>query len=198
MAEQTTEPQATEPNENKPEWLVKTEKLEEAVKQGLGVQVVFKSNDETDCEPQLATEKVADTSWPTVVEEPPKSFQNPKYIWTGAFRGWIDNNIVAQGKEIEQIKDDVKSLNDYKDTQTKQAQNDSKKVDSLQAVVMTSNGMLGQLVQKMTALGKAVTQVGDAVTALSNKTQPTEPAQPTKPSQASQVTNTTQAEGSNK
>lgn len=73
MTEETNAPtQGTEPEQQasftKPEWLVKTEKLKEAVKQGLGAQVVFRSDNNVDCEPQLASEPQSTTVYPTVVE----------------------------------------------------------------------------------------------------------------------------------
>lgn len=142
-----------------PAWKIKADKLKEAVKQGLGKQVVFKSTDTNPCEPVLVSENMANNNYPFVVEEP-VGFIAPKFEWNSN-NGWIETANIEQGKELIQIKADVKALQDtaevLKSTSETLKQNqdqaktekviNNKKIDQVIQLVTMTNMQVGKLMQ---------------------------------------------------
>lgn len=106
-AEQST--QATETASFVPAWQAKSDKLKEAVHQGYGVQVVYKSTNEEPCEPTLVTEVQASNNYPFVVEEP-VGFVTPKFLWNGTTRGWIETASIQQGKDLATAQNNIAKL----------------------------------------------------------------------------------------
>ena len=101
--------QATETTSFVPDWQAKSDKLKEAVQQGYGVQVVYKSTNEEPCEPTLITEKQASDNYPFVVKEP-VGFVAPKYLWNGTTRGWIETASIQQGKDLATAQNNIVKL----------------------------------------------------------------------------------------
>ena len=64
-------------------------------------QIGYISNDDTDCEPILLSEKHESNVWPIVVEAP-DGLVNPKYDWTKHI--WIENDPNSQGAQIKALK----------------------------------------------------------------------------------------------
>lgn len=155
----------------KPEWLVKTEKLQEAVKQGLGAQVVWKSDDQTDCEPELIGEKHDASIWPLVIEEPPINFRKPKMMWHGPFRGWIDNDVVEQGQQIMSLDQNIKDLRQKQNDVSQSLLKDHKQTATLQGLVINSNSMIGAVVGQMGKFSAAITKMSDAFNKLNANVQ---------------------------
>lgn len=105
----TQSAQAAEPASFVPAWQVKSDKLKEAVQQGYGVQVVYKSTNEESCEPTLVTEGQASDNYPFVVEEP-VGFIAPKFLWNGTTRGWVETASTQQGKVLAEAQNKIAEL----------------------------------------------------------------------------------------
>lgn len=168
--EQSTADKPAE-SEQKPDWLIKTEKLQEAVKQGLGTQVVWKSDDQTDCEPELVGEKHDTSLWPLVIEEPPVNFRKPKMMWHGPFHGWIDNDVVEQGQQIMSLDQNIKDLQRKQNDVSQSLLKDHKQAATLQSLVINSNSMIGAVVGQMGKFSAAITKMSDAFNKLNANVQ---------------------------
>ncbi|MFR4967909.1 MAG: hypothetical protein ACLUDD_04815 [Lactobacillus kalixensis] len=92
-----------------PAWQTQADKLEKAVEQGFGVQVVYKSTAENPCQPVLLSEKQETTSYPYVVEKP-EGYIAPKFDWYGTDRGWIEAYSEQQGKDLAAIKQEIATI----------------------------------------------------------------------------------------
>lgn len=183
MADETqvTEAQATEPATTDtfvPAWKIQSDKLKKAVEDGAGVQVAYTSNNQVDCEPVLLTEKKDKTEYPTVVEEP-VGFIDPKYVWFGEHKGWIEGASEAQGKRISNLEASLNTMKQSVQTTTEN-QNDAKEEnDKLVAQVKSDNDST----QKQ--LAQLVTMVS---TMMASSNAPASPANGTQPTQATQAT----------
>lgn len=189
---QATQPaqtaQATETASFVPAWQVKSDKLKEAVQQGYGVQVVYKSTNEEPCEPTLVTEGQAYDNYPFVVEEP-VGFVAPKFLWNGTTRGWIETASIQQGKVLAEAQNNIAELQQQVtdfgktagqvETVNKQVQAEETEFTNAITALKQSSQETSSAIQ--TQLGQLVTMVSSL--AVANKSE----AQTTAQSTASQA-----------
>jgi hypothetical protein len=64
-------------------------------------QIGYISNDDTDCEPILLSEKHESNVWPIVIEAP-DGLVSPKYDWTKHV--WVETDANSQGAQIKALK----------------------------------------------------------------------------------------------
>lgn len=171
-----------EQNQFKPAWVEKAEKLEKAVEQGFGVQVVYKSTAENPCEPTLLSEKQEASVYPNVVEKP-VGFIAPKFDWYNS-HGWIETFSEKQGKDLADMKDQIdamqKNFTTMQKTNADQAKDNAdlaKKVESMEqtatAAQQTTNQQLAQIITMLSM------QSANSATKATTPASPTQATQPT-------------------
>lgn len=167
------ENQATEPATTDtfvPAWKIKADKLKKAVEDGAGVQVAYTSNNQVDCEPVLLTEKKETTEYPTVVEEP-VGFIDPKYVWFGTHKGWVEGASKAQGKRIADLESKVSDMKKNVIQISKYQENAKEENSKLVAQVKNDNASTQQ------QLAQLLTMVSTMMAASQGAAQPA-PANP--------------------
>ncbi|WP_303865169.1 hypothetical protein [Alkalibaculum bacchi] len=189
--------QATEPASFVPAWQVKSDKLKEAVQQGYGVQVVYKSTNEESCEPTLVTEEQASDNYPFVVEEP-VGFIAPKFLWNGTTRGWIETASIQQGKVLAEAQNNIAELQQQVtdfgktagqvDTANKQIQADETEFTKAITALKQNSQETSSAIQ--TQLGQLITIVSSLAAANKSEAQTTAQSTASQPAEA-QATATT-------
>lgn len=189
---QPTQPvQVTETASFVPAWQVKSDKLKEAVQQGYGVQVVYKSTNEEPCEPTLVTEGQASDNYPFVVEEP-VGFVAPKFLWNGTTRGWIETASIQQGKVLAEAQNNIAKLQqqvtDFGKT-AGQVDNANKKIQADETEFTNAITALKQNSQEnssaiQTQLGQLITIVSSLATANKSEAQTTAQSTASQPAEA--------------
>ena len=172
--------QATETASFVPAWQVKSDKLKEAVQQGYGVQVVYKSTNEESCEPTLVTEEQASDNYPFVVEEP-VGFVAPKFLWNGTTRGWIETASIQQGKVLAEAQNNIAELQQQVtdfgktagqvDTANKQIQADKTEFTNAITALKQNSQETSSAIQ--TQLGQLITMVSSLAAANKSEAQTT-------------------------
>ena len=189
--------QATEPASFVPAWQVKSDKLKEAVQQGYGVQVVYKSTNEESCEPTLVTEEQASDNYPFVVEEP-VGFIAPKFLWNGTTRGWVETASIQQGKVLAEAQNNIAELQQQVtdfgktagqvDTANKQIQADETEFTKAITALKQNSQENSSAIQ--TQLGQLITMVSSLAAANKPEAQTTAQSTASQPAEA-QATATT-------
>lgn len=189
--------QATETASFVPAWQVKSDKLKEAVQQGYGVQVVYKSTNEESCEPTLVTEEQASDNYPFVVEEP-VGFVAPKFLWNGTTRGWIETASIQQGKVLAEAQNNIAELQQQVtdfgktagqvDTANKQIQADKTEFTNAITALKQNSQETSSAIQ--TQLGQLITMVSSLAAANKSEAQTTAQSTASQPAEA-QATATT-------
>jgi hypothetical protein len=189
--------QATETASFVPAWQVKSDKLKEAVQQGYGVQVVYKSTNEESCEPTLVTEEQASDNYPFVVEEP-VGFIAPKFLWNGTTRGWIETASIQQGKVLAEAQNNIAELQQQVtdfgktagqvDTANKQIQADKTEFTNAITALKQNSQETSSAIQ--TQLGQLITMVSSLAAANKSEAQTTAQSTASQPAEA-QATATT-------
>lgn len=206
QATQATQPaqtaQVAEPASFVPAWQVKSDKLKEAVQQGYGVQVVYKSTNEEPCEPTLVTEGQASDNYPFVVEEP-VGFVAPKFLWNGATRGWVETASIQQGKVLAEAQSNIAELQQQAtdfgktvgqvDTVNKQVQADKTEFTNAITALKQSSQETSSAIQ--TQLGQLITMVSSLAAANKSEAQTTVQSTASQPAEAqATATNASSAE----
>lgn len=184
---QSTEPKSDQVTDLKPKWLIEYEKLQKIVAQDPTLQIVFKSDRDDNCVPQLSTKKMTTDNYPLVVEAP-IGFWAPQRDWGKG--KWIETANIQQGKEIEDLKKQVSELS--KTTETVQTQQKNQNVESAQSsqLMMMVTKQLGIMNTKIDNLADKIAPV-----APSTPTSATTPVTPTQSTTATQVTTPAPKEG---
>lgn len=195
--------QATEATSFVPDWKIKSDKLKEAVQQGYGMQVVYKSTNEEPCEPTLVTERQASDNYPFVVEEP-VGFIAPKFLWNGTPRGWIETASIQQGKALAEVQSNIAELQqqvtDFGKTAgqveavNKQVQADETEFTSAITALKQSSQENSSAIQ--TQLGQLITMVSSLASANKSATQADNTQAATAQPEAQSTTTTTTSAGS--
>lgn len=204
---QPTQPvQAAETASFVPTWQVKSDKLKEAVQQGYGVQVVYKSTNEEPCEPTLVTEEQVNDNYPFVVEEP-VGFVAPKFLWSGTKRGWIETASIQQGKVLAEAQNNIAKLQqqvtDFGKT-AGQVDNVNKKIQADETEFTNAITALKQNSQENSSaiqaqLGQLITMVSSLASANKSEAQSTasQPAEAQATATNAKTTQSTTAQATN-
>lgn len=82
----------------------------------IGKQIVYVSNNDIDCLPQISTVELKENKYPFVVSAPEQGMKKPKYDWLNV--RWVDLSIQEQGNDIlnlkEQLLSQVDEINNLK------------------------------------------------------------------------------------
>lgn len=175
MTEETNQIQATQPIQStqpqvamKPIWLIKTEEVEEQVKEGKFKQVAWESNRQFDCMPIGLTEEMDHSEYPISIERP-TGFWAPKMDWN-ATPHWIETASIQQGKDIETLKTQVATLKQDGQTASQDNQKIAQQVNDMSEKTETyekqNSQQLGQL---LTMVSTLIAKSGTAPAANTNQ-----------------------------
>lgn len=171
MTEEAIQPVANENTKTEefvPAWKIKADKLKKGIEQDLGVQVVFRSDNNVACEPTLVSEKQESNSYPYVVEEP-AGFIAPKYEWFGTRKGWIETANIKQGQDLAKLQEQVNTLQGNVDSLA----------DTKQAVANDKQELMGQIQELKNSDKENTKSLAQILTMVSMLAAQKQPASPT-------------------